>query len=452
MAVISFSIATTAGNSTPPTGSSLAPVTYAGTWNAATNTPTIPAAAATNIGQYYVVSVAGTTTVSGHTNWNVGDWLVSNGTSWDYVNNTGVVLSVMGQTGAVTGLEQTAHKGVANGYGSLDANALQPASQHQTGGGNVASNSAYGSGALGVNTTGANNTAQGKSSLAANTTGASNGAFGASALAANTIGSNNSAFGFSALAGNTSGSNNTAFGGSALALNPNGSDQTAVGYTALSSDVTGYGNTGIGSNALIACNGGYYNVAVGAWSGVTITTGIQNVAVGQSALSTLTTGSNNTVIGNNTGRGITTGGGNTVVGGNLNGLAAGLNNAIIIGYYSSIQADFNKSMSGGWKLGGGVAFTTPPAVITTNYTVVDSDVFLTFNNAATLTVTLPSAASYPGRTLWMRSLNTGGVASASANVVPLVGGAAGTAILGPSPPKWALIVSDGSVWQTMAGN
>src|SRR6267142_3672429 len=43
----------------------LGSVSYQGTWNASTNTPAIPAASAGNKGWYYVVSVAGSVTISG---------------------------------------------------------------------------------------------------------------------------------------------------------------------------------------------------------------------------------------------------------------------------------------------------------------------------------------------------------------------------------------------------
>lgn len=76
-------------------------VSYQGTWNANTNTPAIPAAAAGNKGWYYVVSVAGNVTISGVSSWGVGDWLVSNGAAWDKVDNTDAVASVAGKTGAV---------------------------------------------------------------------------------------------------------------------------------------------------------------------------------------------------------------------------------------------------------------------------------------------------------------------------------------------------------------
>ncbi len=60
----------------------LGALTYQDTWNASTNAPTIPAASPSNKGWYYVVNVAGATPVSGVSDWEIGDWLVSNGTSW----------------------------------------------------------------------------------------------------------------------------------------------------------------------------------------------------------------------------------------------------------------------------------------------------------------------------------------------------------------------------------
>jgi hypothetical protein len=76
-------------------------VNYQGTWNATSNTPVIPAASASNRGWYYVVSVAGSASVSGVSSWGVGDWLVSNGTAWDKIDNTDAVASVAGKTGVV---------------------------------------------------------------------------------------------------------------------------------------------------------------------------------------------------------------------------------------------------------------------------------------------------------------------------------------------------------------
>lgn len=74
--------------------------TFQGTWNANTNTPDLSALTPTQ-GQYYRVSVAGTTNLDGITDWGVGDWAIYNGTAWDKIDNSEAVSSVNGQTGVV---------------------------------------------------------------------------------------------------------------------------------------------------------------------------------------------------------------------------------------------------------------------------------------------------------------------------------------------------------------
>lgn len=86
---------------------------YQGTWNASTNTPTIPTATSSNKGFYYKVANAGATNVSGITDWQVGDWIVSNGSAWDKIDNTDSVSSVNGATGAVTISTITGNAGTA---------------------------------------------------------------------------------------------------------------------------------------------------------------------------------------------------------------------------------------------------------------------------------------------------------------------------------------------------
>jgi hypothetical protein len=78
----------------------LGALSYQGTWNASTNTPTLASGAGVK-GYYYVVSVAGSTNLDGVTDWKVGDWAVYNGTAWQKVDNTDSVTSVNGYTGAV---------------------------------------------------------------------------------------------------------------------------------------------------------------------------------------------------------------------------------------------------------------------------------------------------------------------------------------------------------------
>jgi hypothetical protein len=78
----------------------LGALSYQGTWNASTNTPTLTSSVGTK-GYYYVVNVAGSTNLNGITDWVVGDWAVYNGTAWQKVDNTDAVTSVNGYTGTV---------------------------------------------------------------------------------------------------------------------------------------------------------------------------------------------------------------------------------------------------------------------------------------------------------------------------------------------------------------
>lgn len=72
---------------------------YKGTWNASTNTPTLASGVGTK-GDYYQVSVAGSTALDGLSNWGVGDVAAFNGTTWQRIEGgadlNGVNLSVSG--------------------------------------------------------------------------------------------------------------------------------------------------------------------------------------------------------------------------------------------------------------------------------------------------------------------------------------------------------------------
>ena len=71
-------------------------VNYQGLYDASTNTPNLDTVAPK--GHYYITSVAGSSQGLGL---EVGDWIISNGTSWDKVDNTDAVSSVNGRTGNV---------------------------------------------------------------------------------------------------------------------------------------------------------------------------------------------------------------------------------------------------------------------------------------------------------------------------------------------------------------
>ena len=82
-------------------GSVAGGLTYQGTWNASTNTPTLSSGVGVN-GYYYIVATAGSTNLDGITDWQIGDWLMFNGSVWQKIDQSNLVTSVNGQTGAVS--------------------------------------------------------------------------------------------------------------------------------------------------------------------------------------------------------------------------------------------------------------------------------------------------------------------------------------------------------------
>lgn len=67
--------------------SKLGGLNYRGNWNAASNTPTLTSGVG-NRGDYYIVSIAGTTNIEGITDWQPGDWLLFNGSVWQKIDTT----------------------------------------------------------------------------------------------------------------------------------------------------------------------------------------------------------------------------------------------------------------------------------------------------------------------------------------------------------------------------
>jgi hypothetical protein len=116
------------------------------------------------------------------------------------------------------------------------------------GGGNIATNTAFGENALQSNS-GGQNTAFGRNALRDNSTGGSNVAVGRNALLTNLSGGANTAIGLSTLSSNTSGINNTAVGSLALAANTTAIQNTAIGVNAFSNKVEGNNNIALGFNA-----------------------------------------------------------------------------------------------------------------------------------------------------------------------------------------------------------
>lgn len=96
--------------------------------------------------------------------------------------------------------------------------------------------------------------------------------------------------------------------------------------------------------------------------------------------------------------------------------------------------------------------SSPRTLTGTSGAIGTTDSSIIFNASGAFTVTLPNAALYPGRWLNLKSIAVQTVNSASTNVVPLAGGAAGTALLTNTAGKWARLQSDGANWIIMAAN
>ena len=100
--------------------------------------------------------------------------------------------------------------------------------------------------------------------------------------------------------------------------------------------------------------------------------------------------------------------------------------------------------------GTGMAATTIVTKVA-DFTLADNEGWVINNKSgSTCTVTLPAASAWGGRAVTFKNLQLQTLVSASSNVVPLIGGAAGSAILPGLVGAWATLVSDGTNWVIMA--
>ena len=93
--------------------------------------------------------------------------------------------------------------------------------------------------------------------------------------------------------------------------------------------------------------------------------------------------------------------------------------------------------------------STAPVTFTADFTVTDETWIINNKSGSTCVVTLPSAALYSGRYLTFQNNQDQNLDSASSNVVPQGGGAAGTSILLNVSGNWATLVSNGTNWVIM---
>lgn len=91
-----------------------------------------------------------------------------------------------------------------------------------------------------------------------------------------------------------------------------------------------------------------------------------------------------------------------------------------------------------------------PVTKTADFTVGNAETFLICNKSgSSCTVTLPAAASWTGRLLFFKTIQSHAVVSASSNVAPANSATPGTAITGNSAGNWSVLVSDGTNWVVM---
>jgi hypothetical protein len=125
--------------------------------------------------------------------------------------------------------------------------------------------------------------------------------------------------------------------------------------------------------------------------------------------------------------------------------SGGLTPAISISQATSSTNGYLSSTD--WNTFNNKQSVAAPVTKTADFTVASTDLWLINNKSgSTCTVTLPAASSSTGRVLYFLNYQAYTVVSASSNVVPLVGGAAGTAILAAVAGDTATLVSDGTNW------
>lgn len=94
--------------------------------------------------------------------------------------------------------------------------------------------------------------------------------------------------------------------------------------------------------------------------------------------------------------------------------------------------------------------STAPVTKTADFTVAYNETWIINNKSgSTCVVTLPAAATNVGRYLTFQNNQAQNLDSASSNVVPQGGGAAGTSILLNVSGNWATLVSNGTNWVIM---
>lgn len=343
-------------------------------------------------------------------------------------------------------------------------------------------NSGFGETALDSNAGGTGNTAVGYAALTANTTGSNNTAIGIESTTSNLTGSSNVCVGYRTLYSSLGSGNTVAIGSGALqqarytnysiaigtgSLGTAGGSTVAgsfvvgVVYTILTSGTTNFTLVGAANNAPGTV---FTATGVGAGTGTAASASNYNTSIGYNTCPLATTATSNTVIGSQAGATLTTGNNNTLIGTFADVTSGSLTNVIAIGYNTNATAS-NQVIIGNaamteyylpgtaahFKYAGSFSSSVPVTETAATHTVALATSDLIANRAGTITVTLPAAATYPGRELHIKTITANTVVSNASNVVPLIGGAAATGICAGVAGSWARLKSDGTNWIIMAG-
>jgi hypothetical protein len=75
-------------------------LSYQGTWNASSNTPTLTSSVGVN-GYYYITATAGSTNLNGITDWQIGDWLLFNGSVWQKIDQSEILQTITSTNGSI---------------------------------------------------------------------------------------------------------------------------------------------------------------------------------------------------------------------------------------------------------------------------------------------------------------------------------------------------------------
>lgn len=254
---------------------------YLGTWDAALNIPLITSGVGTP-GDYYIVSVAGTTTIDGISDWQVGDWIIFSDTGvWQKIDNSdaGVVVA---DTGGGSSVRINNGNCASGGYSTaLGSNNTASGYVSSILGGCCNNVAGYGStisggycntvsGGYSTISGGYCNTASGyKSSIA---TGQYNTVSGYGSFIGN--GSNNTSSSTASFVGN--GSNQVASGCQSVVVG--GTQNNATGDCSF----VGNGTLNTASNYFSTINNGCLNTASGVFA--TVINGLCNVASGRGSI------------------------------------------------------------------------------------------------------------------------------------------------------------------------